>query len=158
MARRTRPRMETLTKRLRAIRARDIMTNVVITTTDSTSLADIAELMIKTRISGLPVVNKRGKMLGLISAEDLMVVMDMIESGDIVENGTIAVSNPTVKFAMSTETVKIKKNTTLSEIISIMKYKNIHTIPVFDRNKMIGIIGRRDVFKKFYFTVKELYE
>ena len=66
-------------------------------------------------------------------------------------------SNPTVKYAMSTEINKIKKNATLDEIIATMKYKNVHTLPVFDGGKMIGIIGRRDVFKNFYAIVKELY-
>jgi CBS domain-containing protein len=134
------------------------MTTHVITTTEDTALADIAELMIKTRISGLPVLTKHNKMAGVVTAEDLFVIMDMIKSGDIVENGTIAVSNPTVKFAMSTEAIKITDQTTLDEIIAVMKYKNVHTLPVFKKNKMVGVIGRRDVFRNFYAVVKDLYE
>ena len=157
MAKSKRPKLKDLTRRLKSIKAKDIMTKDVITTTENTTLADIAELMIEARISGLPVIGKKGKIIGLITATDLFIVMDMIKSGDIVENGKIAVSNPTVKFAMSTEVIKIKKNTTLDEIIAVMKYKNIHTLPVFEGKKMIGVIGRRDVFKNFYAAVKKLY-
>lgn len=150
-------RIKNLTKRLKSIKARDIMTRDVITTTADTPLSDIAELMIKTRISGLPVMGKKGKMIGIITANDLLIVMDMIKSGDVVENGVLVDSNPVVKFAMSTDVIKIKGNTTLDEIIGIVKYRNAHTLPVFEGGKMVGVVGRRDVFKTFYAVLKGLY-
>ena len=147
---------DSLGKRLKAIKAKDIMSKNVLTTTENTTLAELADLMIQTRVSGLPVVGKKGKIVGVITATDLFVVMDMIKSGDVVENGIVAVTNPTVKFAMSSEIVKIRKDTSLEEIITIMKYKNIHTLPVFESGKMVGIIGRRDVFKNFYSVIKSI--
>lgn len=146
-----------LARSLKSIKAKDIMTKDVITTTERATLADIAEIMTKARISGLPVIGEKGKIVGIITDTDLFLVMDMIKAGDVVENGKRAVSNPTVKFAMSTEVIKITKNTTLEEILAVMKYKNIHTLPVFERNNMVGIIGRRDVFKSFYAVAKDLY-
>ena len=157
MAKTEKSLLNELTKKLKSIKAKDIMTHYVITTTEDTHLADIAELMIKARISGLPVIGKKGKIVGMITATDLFIMMDMIKSGDVTENGLVTTSNPTVKYAMSTEINKIKKNTTLDEIIAIMKYKNVHTLPVFDSGKMVGVIGRRDIFKNFYAIVKELY-
>jgi CBS-domain-containing membrane protein len=157
MAKTVKSLLNELTKRLKSIKAKDIMTQYVITTTENTHLADIAELMIKARVSGLPVMGKKGKIAGMITATDLFIMVDMIKSGDVTENGLMTTSNPTVKYAMSTEINKIKKNATLDEIIATMKYKNVHTLPVFDGGKMIGIIGRRDVFKNFYAIVKELY-
>lgn len=145
-----------LAAKLQTILAKDIMTRKVITTTEDTRLSSIGELMIKTRISGLPVKNKKGKIIGIITANDLFMIMDMIKSGDIIGKNLKDIYNPTVKFAMSTQVVKISKTTTLDEIIAIMKYKNIHTLPVFEGTKMVGVIGRRDVFKNFYFTIKDL--
>ena len=104
-------KLERLTRRLRAIKAKDIMTKEVLTTTENDHLAHVADIMIKMRISGLPVVGKKGKMVGMITATDLFILMDMIKSGEVVEDETVAVSNPTVKFAMSTEIIKIKKST-----------------------------------------------
>ena len=157
MQKRVKPKMKDLTKKLKLIKAKDIMTKDVITTKEDTSLAEIAKLMIKTRISGIPVIGKKGKLSGVITATDLFLVMDMIKSGDIVGDDMMPLSNPTVKFALSTGIIKIKKNTTLEEIITIMKYQNVHTLPVFEKNKLVGVIGRRDVFKNFYSTVKNLY-
>jgi CBS domain-containing protein len=157
MGRAVKSKLENLAKKMKMVKAKDIMTKDVITATEDATLADIAELMIKIRISGLPVIGKKGRVVGMITATDLFLVMDMIETGDVIRNGMLANANPNVKFAMSTEIVKIKKNTSLDEIISIMKYKNVHTLPVFEGNKMVGIIGRRDVFKNFYSAVKDLY-
>jgi CBS domain-containing protein len=149
-------RLSDLTERLKAIKANDIMTKEVITTTQDTLLAEIAQIMIKERISGLPVMNNKGKIVGIITAGDLFLVMDMIKSGDVYQTDIEAIY-PTVKFAMSTEVVKIKKNTTLEEIIVLMKYKNAHTLPVYEKDKIVGVVGRRDVFKSFYGAMKDLF-
>ena len=157
MAKKMNFELDELKRRLKSITAKDIMTKNVITTTETATLSEIAEIMIKARISGLPVIGKKGKIEGIITEGDLFLVVDMIKSGDIIENGLKPGSIPTVKFAMSTEVIKIKTSTTLEEILSIMKYKNAHTLPVFEGNKMVGIIGRRDVFNNFYAAVKGLY-
>jgi len=156
MTKKVKSKLSDLTKQLKAVKAKDIMTHYVITTTEDVPLADVSETMIKARISGLPVLGKKDKMIGMITATDLFIMMDMIQSGDITENGFMATSSPTVKFAMSTEINKIKKSTTLDEIIAIMKYKNVHTLPVVESGKLVGIIGKRDVFKNFYAVVNKL--
>ncbi|MBL7170836.1 MAG: CBS domain-containing protein [Candidatus Omnitrophica bacterium] len=154
MAKKTNSKIKNLVKKLRLIKAKDIMTKQVITTTENTSLAEVAELMTKMRISGMPVVGKKGKVVGLITMKDLFIVMDMIKFGDAVEEGLKAIANPTVKFAMSTEIIKAKENMTLDEVINLVRSRNVHTLPVFKGDKMVGIIGRRDVFKNFYAVVK----
>lgn len=156
MAKDVKPILDDLTKRLKLIKAKDIMTKDVITTKENIKLADVAEIMINERISGLPVVGRGGKIEGIITETDLFLVMDMIKLGDIVQNGMKKVSNPKVKFAMSTDAVTIEKNTTLEEIFTIMKYRNAHTLPVLDGKKIVGIIGMRDVFKTFYAVLKGL--
>lgn len=149
--------LSNLSKKLNSITAGDIMTTRVVSTTEDSYLSDVAEIMIKERISGLPVMNKKGKVVGIITETDFFLVMDMITSGDIVENGKLEKSHPTVKFAMTTEVIKIKRSTNLNKIISLMKYRNTHTFPVFEDNIMVGIVGRRDVFRSFYAAVKSLH-
>ncbi|NQT00021.1 MAG: CBS domain-containing protein, partial [Candidatus Omnitrophica bacterium] len=117
MAKIKKPGLKDLTFRLKSIKAKDIMTRRVITTTEDTSLAEIAQLMIKSRISGLPVV-KKGKIVGVIIDRDLFIVMDMIKFGEVVKEQMQTIFNPIVKFAMSTDVVKIKENTSLEEIIT----------------------------------------
>ena len=138
--------VQELEERLQAIKAQDFMTADVVMADEDSSLAEVADFMIKKRISGLPVGGKDGEPKGIITATDLFTLIDIIRSGSIKENAM----NPKVSFAMSARIISIEKTTSLSEIIDIMKRKNIHTIPVVEDGKMIGIVGRRDVFKNFY--------
>ena len=52
--------LKDLKKRLQLIKAKDIMTKDVIATTEDTHLAELAQMMVKSRVSGLPVENKKG--------------------------------------------------------------------------------------------------
>ncbi len=143
-----------LIERLKEIKAQDIMTRDVIAVSKDDTLASVAELMISKRISGFPVVENE-EIIGLITANDLFLVMDMIKTGEILKNNSVDYSQPRVSFAMSTEVITINPEGNLDEIIALMKYRNIHTLPVTSQNKLVGIIGRRDVLKNFYCAIRE---
>jgi len=150
------PGLKDLIKKMKSIKAKDVMSKGVLTTRENVLLSDIADILIKKRISGLPVVGKNKKLLGVITANDLFLVMDMIATGNVMEKGKIAVQNPTVKFAMSNEVSTVTKTASVYDILKLMKYKNIHTLPVVEKGKLIGVIGRRDLYKNFYSVVKQL--
>jgi CBS domain-containing protein len=145
-----------LKKRLKTIKAKDIMTKTVVTIGEDKTLSEVAKIMIKKRISGLPVLDKNKKLAGIIVNRDLFLVMDMIESGNVIEENSNTKSDPKVSYAMSKQVVTVKKSTNLDEIISTIKYKNVHTLPVLQGKKIVGIIGRRDVYQAFYNTIKDL--
>jgi len=145
--------LQELTDRLKRIKAKDIMTKDVITVKKDDTLDDVAEMMINKRISGFPVL-ENNKIIGIISADDLFLVMDMIKTGEVLKNNSAKNSLPKVSFAMSTEVITASPETDLDEIIALMKYRNVRTLPITIENKMVGIIGRRDVFSNFYCTLK----
>ena len=147
-----------LEERLNAIKAEDIMTKNVISIENDVSLADLAELLISSRISGVPVVDADGELEGIMTATDLFLLIDMMKAGGAREGGFEHVHNPTVKFAMTTEVCTVEKSTKLEEIIALMKMKNIHTIPVCEDGDMVGVIGRRDVMRTFYAELKKMGE
>lgn len=147
--------LEKLTGQLKQIRAKDMMSDEVITVKKDDSLAEVAELMIKKRISGFPVL-ENGEIIGIITSNDLFLVMDMIKTGELLQNDDTDSSQPSVNFAMSTDIVTVNPETNLDEIISLMKYRNIHTLPVMSQNKLVGVIGRRDIFKSFYDVIRNL--
>ena len=147
--------LEKLTGQLKQIRAKDMMSDEVITVKKDDSLVEVAELMIKKRISGFPVL-ENGEIIGIITSNDLFLVMDMIKTGELLQNDDTDSSQPSVNFAMSTDIVTVNPETNLDEIISLMKYRNIHTLPVMSQNKLVGVIGRRDIFKSFYDVIRNL--
>jgi len=116
------------------------------------SQTGIADVMIEKLISGLPVVKKKSQIIGMITETDLFTLIDIIRSGDIHTSDL----NPKVSFSMSTNVIIIDKETTLDQIIYVMKRNNIHTIPVCEKGTMVGIIGKRDVLKSFYNAVKSI--
>ncbi len=135
-----------LQEKLKLIKAEDFMTTTILTVKEDLSLAEVSDLMIKKRVSGIPVVGANVELVGIITATDLFTLIDIIRSGSAKEGAL----NPNVSFAMSTHILSIEKSTTLDEIVTVMKRKNIHTLPVCENGKMVGIVGRRDVFKNFY--------
>jgi CBS domain-containing protein len=143
-----------LIERLKQIKAKDIMTADVITVKKDDSLTDVAELMIKKRISGFPVLED-DVIIGIITANDLFLVMDMIKTGEVLKDNETDYSRPKVSFAMSTEVISVNPEGSLDEIISLMKYRNIHTLPVIFQNKLVGVIGRRDIFRSFYCAIRD---
>ncbi len=144
-----------LMERLKQIKAKDIMTEDVITVRKDDTLTDVAKLMITKRISGFPVI-ENDKIIGIITANDLFLVMDMIKAGEVLKDNGTDYSQPRVSFAMSTEIITVNPEGTLDDIISLMKYRNIHTLPVVSQNKLVGVIGRRDVFRSFYGAIRDL--
>ena len=146
-----------LEEKLQSVKARDLMTTSVATISEDTHLADLAHIMTEKRISAMPVVDTMNKVTGIITTTDLFTVMGMIRSGNVTEYGKTAVFNPTVKWAMSHDVLTVEEEATLDNIISLMLDHGIHTIPVFNKDTMVGIIGRHDVFKAFYSIVKELF-
>ncbi|MDD4363552.1 MAG: CBS domain-containing protein, partial [Atribacterota bacterium] len=145
--------LQELTENLKQIRAKNIMTKEVITVKKEDTLDDIAELMIEKRISGFPVM-ENNKIIGIITTNDLFLVMDMIKTGEILRENSPDNTLPKVRYVMSTEVVTADPDSNLDEIIALMKYRNIHTLPIVENNQLVGVIGRRDVFKNFYCTVK----
>jgi len=131
------------------------MTEDVITVRKDDTLTDVAKLMITKRISGFPVI-ENDKIIGIITANDLFLVMDMIKAGEVLKDNGTDYSQPRVSFAMSTEIITVNPEGTLDDIISLMKYRNIHTLPVVSQNKLVGVIGRRDVFRSFYGAIRDL--
>jgi len=82
------------------------------------------------------------------------MVMDMIKTGEVLKDNSTEYALPKVSFAISTEVISVSPTANLDEIISLMKYRNVRTLPVVSKNEIVGIIGRRDVYINFYCTLK----
>ena len=145
---------ETLEAKLKRIKAVDIMSRYAITTEEETTIADIAHLMMRFKISGVPVLGKDKKICGIITATDLFKLMGKIV-GDIENHSEFKdYYKMPVKSFMTTDVMTITPETTLYEIMRIMWEKNIHTLPVVvvSKQEIAGVIGRRDVINACYGT------
>ena len=145
---------ETLEVKLKRIKAMDIMSRYAITTAEETTIADIAHLMMRFKISGVPVLGKDKKICGIITATDLFKLMGKIVSDIERQMGFTDYYKMPVKSFMTTDVMTITPETTLYEIMKIMWERNIHTLPVvvLSKQEIMGVIGRRDVINSCYGT------
>lgn len=144
------------------IKAKDIMTHDVITVTPETEVTVIAKLLLDKYFNGVPVVDERGNLLGIVCQSDLIAEQKKLPIPSVFTildtfipiyppgKTTKEVQKITAIKASQTMTrdlVTVGPETGLDEIASIMVNKSIHTIPVVEGNRLVGIIGKRDILK-----------
>lgn len=141
-----------LEERLTKIKAKDIMSKFAITTKEDEAVTSLAHLMMRFKISGVPVLSKNGEICGIVTATDLFNLMKTIIQ-DISQNKDLS-SYQKIKVyeLMTTNVVTIYEDTNLYEILRIMCERNVHTLPVMvvDKKDIVGVIGRRDILNVFY--------
>ena len=108
--------------------AKDIMTREVVTVSPSLPVKMLANLLIKNQISGAPVADKKGKIVGVVSETDL-----------------IAKKGKQVKTIMSNKVVQITEETPVEEIARLMTAHKIRRLPVIRGKSLVGIVSRADV-------------
>ena len=128
------------------------------------SLEDAAKKMTGNKVSGLPVVDADGKVVGVITDRDLIVysqklkVIPLVDySGWILpynfipesafyEKNSSLFSRTKVEEVMSKRAVTVKEDTSWYDVVNLMKRHSINRIPVVDeKGKLKGIITRTDL-------------
>ena len=137
---------------LHQITAKDIMTERVRVVTEKMLIKHVAHLMLRDKVSGFPVVNNEQKIIGIITVTDLLHLMEKIfqnKKGDAIvqlnEYKELSISE-----VMSRNVLMIAPTTTLEEIINTVVKLKIHTFPVMEKDKLVGIIGRHDVLNAIF--------
>lgn len=108
--------------------ARDIMTGEVITVKPGASVKDLAKLLHKHKISGAPVVDTKGRIVGIVSEADIL-----------------ARKGRQVKAIMSTKVIGITEETPVEEIAAIMTNQKVKRLPVLRGEKIVGVVSRADI-------------
>ena len=142
------------------ITAKDIMTKEVITVHPETEIVHAAKLLLEHHINGLPVIDQEGCLKGIICQDDLIaqqkklplpsffVLLDSaipLTSYKKIEKSVQKIAAITVNEAMTPDPITIGPETSLEEIATLMVKHNIHTLPVLDNDKLVGIIGKEDI-------------
>jgi CBS domain-containing protein len=132
---------------LNKVLAQDIMTESVSVIHENMLIAQAAHLMLRARISGYPVVDPEGKVIGIVTLTDLFILVDKIgkqREGSWHDKITY-VKDQAVKTIMSKNVICIAPTTPISEIVDIVVKWGVHTFPVVENEKLVGIIGRHDI-------------
>ena len=124
------------------MRARDVMVRAVATTTPETTVESVARLMINLRISGLPVLDKNGQLVGIVTEGDLlrraetgterrrMPWSEWFSTNSRLAAEYIKSHARRVEDVMTREVVSVGQLATLGEIAELMETKRIKRVPV----------------------------
>jgi CBS domain-containing protein len=150
---------------------KDLMTTKVISVKPETAISEVAELMHTNHITGVPVVNAEGRVVGTISERDFITAtsglylptyIKLLSSMDYVQGAKKGlphvvkqIVNATAKDIMNQQSPFARPETTLEELAALFAEKRANPIPVTDAsNNLIGIISRSDLIK--FFSLKEI--
>lgn len=144
------------------LNASDIMTTDVITVTPETSVLELADILFKKRINGVPVVDNEGNVLGIVSQSDLLdqakklhiptviTILDaviVLKTEKQMEKEIRKISGNRVTDIYTRKVVSVREDTPVDEIATLMSRKRIHSIPVMDGKKLVGIVGKSDIIR-----------
>jgi len=138
------------------------MTKEVITITPGTKVTDAAALLEQHRISGVPVVDKAGLVVGVITQSDLVArardlelpptiaLFDLrifLETPSHFKKRLEKMLGVTVGEVMTPNPLTVSPETSVEEIATLMTRKKVHTLPVVAAGKMVGVIGKTDLIR-----------
>jgi CBS domain-containing protein len=135
--------------------AGDVMTGPAVACRDETLFEEIAELLADRDISGMPVVNDRGDVVGVISERDLahalggpMVKLAVRRRNHVPFQGAMH-ERPwgarRAKDIMTAPAITVAPDVHLDEVARVMRSHQINRVPVVDAGRLIGVITRGDV-------------
>jgi CBS domain-containing protein len=137
----------------------DVMTRRVISIGPDAGIRDAMELMLKNRISGLPVIDSSGKLIGVLSETDFLRRAEtgteprpspwydaFFGSGESAR-AYIRSHGLKVEDVMSRPPITVTGNTPLAEAVDIMERHRIKRLPVLHAGKVVGIVTRANLLR-----------
>jgi CBS domain-containing protein len=116
--------------------AKDVMTTPVITISPDATLMDVTNLVDAKGITGVPVADAEGKVVGIITEKDLLrFALENLGHARDIE----------VKEAMTKKVVGFTSDTTIEAIARCFAKSDFRRVPIIDEGKLVGIISRRDI-------------
>ncbi len=133
------------------------MITPVITVSPEATYEEAAALLHQNRLSGMPVVDRSGKIVGVISEKDLFRALfplyeDFLGNPEVYadqerqEEEIESIRRQPVEKFMTRNVVTIDADARILHAGGLMLAHNIHRLPVMDRGKLVGIIAREDIY------------
>ena len=144
------------------MQARDVMTKAVVTVKPETPVGRIAALLLEKRISGMPVVDETGSVIGIVTEGDLLKSnapdregrrdwwLSLLAEGEALSKeflSTIRNNHRTAREIMSAPVVTVSEDTNIAEIGKLFTTLRIKRVPVTREGRITGIVSRADLVR-----------
>lgn len=142
--------------------AKDIMHREVITVRPDTEITKAAGILLEQKINGLPVVDDKGELVGILCQSDLIAQQKKMPIPSLFTflDGLIALTSMkqiekevrkiaaiVVADAMTADPVSVDPDTGIETVAALMVDNSFHTLPVVEAGRLVGIIGKADILK-----------
>jgi len=143
-----------------SVRASDIMTAGVITVTSDTPIQDVVRLLLKHRISAVPVLDD-GTLLGLVSEGDLLRRgetdterrrprwLEFATSPEVLAAEYVKSHARTAAEVMTSPVITVTESTPIAEIADLLESRGIKRVPVLRDGTLVGIVSRANLLQAF---------
>ncbi|MFI7063603.1 CBS domain-containing protein [Kribbella sp. NPDC050124] len=126
---------------------RDLMSAPAITVLGETPVSEALRLLDQRKITAMPVVDRDGRLVGVVSEADLM--QDALELSDRLPSAPISVSTSgrsrRVAEVMAHLVVSVHTDDQLDDAIDVMRSTMVKSLPVVEADRVVGVISRSDV-------------
>ena len=143
------------------LKAKNIMTENVITVRAEATVEELARLLMEHKISGVPVVDDAGKIEGIVTENDLIrknkrlhipTIIRLFDAYLMVGSKSMEkeiknMAATTVDEICTRKVVSITEETSLDEIATIMAEQHVHLLPVLSDGSVVGIVGKADMVR-----------
>lgn len=122
------------------------MTKRPITTTPDTPIDDALKLMRESKVRRLPVLDKKGKLVGIVAEKDLLYVSPSPATSLSIYELHYLISKIKVQDVMTKDVITVTEYTPLEEAARIMADNKIGSLPVMRDDRLVGIVTETDLF------------
>src|SRR5882724_8303226 len=143
----------------RHMRAHQIMTRSVITIAPDATVLEAAKTMLQHNVSGLPVVDAAGQLVGIVSEGDFIRRSEIgtqrkrgrwlkfLLGAGLTATDYVHEHGRKVSEVMTTDPLTITEDTTLEEIVQLMEKNNVKRLPVTRGEQIVGIVSRANLLQ-----------
>jgi len=144
------------------MQAQDVMTTAVATIDAGATVQEAAKLMLGRRISALPVMDRKDRVVGVISEGDLVRRTELGTSTarswwlqlltDNAAQDYLKTHGTSVSDVMTRPAVSVRRATPLHEVARLMEKHRIKRVPVLEAGRLVGIVSRADLVRRLAMT------
>jgi acetoin utilization protein AcuB len=125
------------------------MTQQLITVMQDVGIDEALKTMRDEKVRRLPVLNRRGLLVGIVSEKDLLLASPSPATSLCIHELHYLLSKMKVSEVMTTDVITVTEYTPLEQAARIMVDNKIGGLPVLRDDKLVGIITETDLFKAF---------
>ena len=140
------------------MQAQDVMTPWVATVGADATVQDAAKLMLERRVSALPVVDGKDRVVGIVSEGDLVRRTELGTDAprswwlrlfaDDAARDYVKTHGDAVRDVMSRPVIGVRRTTPLKELARLLEKHRIKRVPVFEAGRLVGVVSRADLVRR----------